>query len=93
MATSSFDNKFIIEDEESLNQFVRDLCSPEDIGEVPEEQLEAFQKWCVELEIVNRVFFFYNGSVGSITGYNCWYGYFESSYTPLEALKEDASHY
>jgi len=27
MATSSFDNKFIIEDGESLNQFVKDLCS------------------------------------------------------------------
>jgi hypothetical protein len=26
MATSSFDNKFLIEDGESLNQFVKDLC-------------------------------------------------------------------
>lgn len=93
MATSSFDNKFIIEDGESLHQFVRDLCSPENIGEVPEEQLEAFQKWCVELEIVNRGFHYYDGNLGSSTGYDCWYGYFESSYTPLEALKEDANHY
>ena len=93
MATSSFDKKFVIEDPVALDQFLKDLgyVGHEAVwNTLSKEELEAFHKWCGELEIANNGVY-YENNVGRTTGYECWYGYFEAGYTPLDALKEDNS--
>jgi len=58
MATSSFDNKFIIEDGESLNQFVKDLCEhkakSEDSEKVSEEAAKKLGLTTEDLRVLSQ---------------------------------------